>query len=217
MSSKTRVRSLDLMGQTFGKLEVVRKFEQKGPRGEIKWLCRCECGEEKVILAHSLRLGRTTSCGCVGKSFHKTHGMERTRIYNTWAQMLARCNNPNSTSYKNYGAKGIKVCDRWRDFRNFYADMGDKQAGQTLDRIDTSKGYEPGNVRWATWTQQNRNKPSGKLLMWCGKLTPMAEVAELAGVKRKVLENRIRLGMSVEDATRRIRYNRWNTPMKAIS
>lgn len=217
MLKRTRVHALDLAGQRYGKLVVLEKHKDKSRFGEILWLCQCECGNAKAIRAHSLRIGRTKSCGCIGKTFHKTHGMEHTQIYNTWAQMLARCNNPNSTSYPRYGARGIKVCERWKAFENFYADMGDKPEGKTLDRIDGTKGYKPGNVRWADKKQQARNRVGTKFLMWEGKPTPMAEVAELSGVKRKAFESRIRLGMSVEDAVKNIRYTRWNTPLKAVS
>lgn len=201
---------IDIAGQKFGRWTVVSRAHG------ASWDCVCDCGTRRVVTGSSLKLGTSPSCGCLSRERSTKHGMERTQIYNTWAQMLARCNNPKSTSYPRYGAKGIKVCVRWHDFRSFYADMGDKAEGQTLDRIDGSKGYEPGNVRWANKKEQARNRTSTKFLMWEGKPTPMAEVAERAGIKRKVLENRIRLGMSVEDAVKKIRYTRWNTPTKAV-
>lgn len=205
----------DITGEKFGRWMVLAYEETK--YADHFWKCKCDCGTVKIVQGSTIKNGRSKSCGCLSRERVTKHGMEGTRIYNTWAQMLARCNNLKSTSYKHYGAKGIKVCERWHDFVNFYADMGDKPEGQTLDRIDNSKGYEPGNVRWATWKQQNRNKPITKRLVWNGELLPMARIAELAGVPRKKFENRIRQGMPVEDAVKNIRYNRWNTPAKAVS
>ena len=162
---------IDISGQTFGRWTVLERAYG------ATWRCRCECGTERVVTGSSLKLGTSPSCGCLSRNRVTKHGMEGTVIYNTWAQMLARCNNPKSISYKYYGAKGIKVCERWNDFRNFYADMGDKPEGKSLNRLDSSKGYEPGNVEWADWKRQNRHKPTVKMLFWQGQLRPMAEIA----------------------------------------
>ena len=205
------LRGVDLSGRTFGKWTVLAR------NYGTSWECICECGNKSNVPSYKLVNGGSRSCGCVSGNGSRRHGMEQTSLYNTWAQMLARCNNPKSTSYKHYGAKGIKVCERWNDFRNFYADMGDKPEGKTLDRKDRTKGYEPGNVIWASWEQQNRNKPNTKMLMWKGEWLPMAQIAEMNGIPRKKFENRIRAGMSVEDAAKNIRYNQWNTPTKAVS
>ncbi len=203
---------LDLVGQRFGRWLVI---SHQGKRyAEQFWLCRCDCGVERIVIGGTLKKGTSKSCGCLSIEKLTKHGMEGTRIYNTWAQMLSRCNNPKSTSYPRYGAKGIKVCDRWKDFSNFYADMGDIQEGKTLDRIDGTKGYEPSNCRWATYKEQSRNKSTSKLFPWDGRMITIAEIAEINGMSRKVVENRIRLGMSMEDALKKIKYNRWTTPLR---
>lgn len=205
----------DITGQKFGRWSVLSYVETR--YAEKFWKCICECGTEKVVIGSSLKMGRSKSCGCLSRELSTTHGMEGTITYNTWAQMLARCNNPKSMNYKNYGAKGIKVCDRWRSFENFYADMGEKPKGQSIDRINVLKGYEPGNVRWATWKEQNRNQRNTKMLFWDGKLRPMAEIAEMNGLKRKKFENRIRAGMPIEEAIKNVRFNRWSRAEKAVS
>lgn len=212
--AKTREHALDLRGQKFGRWTVLRKDKTKGLRGEIYWLCRCQCGVRKPVLANTLRNGRSISCGCYSRDRTRVHGMEGTAIYNTWAQMVGRCHNPNATSYPHYGARGIRVCERWRDFKNFYADMGDKPDGKTLDRLDGGGNYEPGNVRWATPKEQNRNKPRAVMVEWGGKTVTLAELAEQHGISRKKVRARMLLGASLEDALKNVRYGRWNRVKK---
>lgn len=202
----------DLTGLKFGRWTVLCWTKKK--YSEQIWLCRCDCGTEKEVIGGTLKTGKSKSCGCYSKEVSTKHGMEGTRIYNTWAQMLSRCNNPKAQSYPFYGAKGIKVCDRWKEFLHFYADMGDRQEGKTLDRIDSLKDYEPSNCRWAFHKEQARNKTNSKLHEWKGKMLTIAEIAENNGINRKVVENRIRRGMTMDDAIKNIRYNRWNTPLK---
>lgn len=157
----------DLVGKRFGKLLVLRRDGSidRQPR----WLCKCDCGKEASIAGAHLRRGNTKSCGCWRHEFSvvtkTTHGMSpkdpkrRSRIYGVWNAMKQRCHNPNQSHYARYGGRGIKVCEEWRNsFAAFYRDMGNPpKDGQrwTLDRIDVFKGYEPGNVRWATYKQQN--------------------------------------------------------------
>jgi hypothetical protein len=161
----------DLTGKRFGKLRVVRR-NGSSARGHSLWLCICDCGIEKNIPANHLSRGNTKSCGCWRREFSvvtkTTHGMapknkrRRSKIYGVWQGMINRCHNPNQHHYPRYGGRGIVVCDEWRaSFRAFYRDMGDPpKDGQrwTLDRIDVFKGYEPGNVRWATYKTQNQPK-----------------------------------------------------------
>ena len=127
--------------------------------------CQCECGEIAVVSSGHLLSSHTTSCGCVGKERRRasvtTHGMSSENEYRIWLTMIARCHNPNSTSYPFYGEKGIQVCERWRgSFENFYVDMGPRPSkSHSLDRFPNGQGdYEPGNVRWATIEQQQWSK-----------------------------------------------------------
>lgn len=123
------------------------------------WRFKCDCGADVVARKNHVAVGATKSCGCYAKEMLAvktlTHGMSRTPTWNSWAMMLQRCEDQKHTQYKDYGGRGIDVCERWHDFSNFYADMGGRPLGKTLDRIDNSKGYEPDNCRWATWHEQN--------------------------------------------------------------
>ena len=159
---------IDLTGQRFGRLLVVEKSKSK--YGYVTWLCKCDCGNEKVVSGDMLRKGKTNSCGCLRKEEtskrRRQHGKKGTRLYFIWVAMKARCNNPNNKRYSSYGGRGIKVCDEWQDnfqaFNNWAIKSGyDENAkfGQcTLDRINVNGNYEPSNCRWATMAEQNKNK-----------------------------------------------------------
>lgn len=151
----------DWTGVRKGQLVILGRVENK--KGRTWWRVRCDCGVEKEVSAPHLT-GASVSCGCYKKSgkARLVHGYSpagnKTRIYRIWVNMRTRCNNPNTAAYKNYGGRGIRVCDDWNNsFERFLEDMGlPPSEKHTLDRVDSSKGYEPGNVVWATYTKQNR-------------------------------------------------------------
>jgi hypothetical protein len=159
-----------LVGERFGLLLVV---EAAGfAKGRALWRCACDCGAIVVKVGNLLQQGKTKSCGCAkaalvsaGKRTHGQAGGERTGAYQRWLGIKARCGNPNSPAWHNYGGRGITVCDRWRDsFEAFYADVGDPPGSDlSLDRIDNDGNYEPGNVRWATKSQQIKNSRFDKV------------------------------------------------------
>lgn len=150
----------DLTGQRFRRLTVLRRDLGKTKR--VYWVCRCDCGTIKSIVACDLKRPHTISCGCVNDAVRRIkalkHGFNRTPTYVTWCAMHARCTNSKLKSFKDYGGRGIRVCDRWKDFANFLADMGERPTGRSIDRIDVNGNYEPDNCRWATASEQRRNQ-----------------------------------------------------------
>jgi hypothetical protein len=120
--------------------------------------------------------------------------------YQTWRNMRSRCENPNVPAYKNYGGRGITVCERWKTFENFLADMGERPEGMTIERIDNDRGYEPGNCRWATYNEQARNMRSNQRITLNGETKCLTEWAEQYGIKMPTLWARLRMGWSVEEA-----------------
>jgi hypothetical protein len=150
-----------LMGRRFGRLLVVQQAESIDGRGA--WSCVCDCGATKTILDKSLRSGKTQSCGClqadVTAERNHSHGMVGSKEYRAWKHIKGRCHNPNDAAYANYGGRGIELFPAWReDFSAFYAAIGPAPSRSlTVERIDNDRGYEPGNVKWATRREQTRN------------------------------------------------------------
>ena len=196
----------DLTGCTFGKLTVVGYAGQNERQQGANWLCRCDCGQEKVIYGSHLRRGAIVSCGCYrlesARDRHVTHGGRRTPEYKVWCGIKERCLNPNSKAYINYGGRGITVCDRWvKSFAAFLSDMGKRpRSGYELDRIDVNRGYEPNNCRWVKPIVNARNKRTSHLLTFKGETLCISEWAERLGCRQQAILSRIRRGWSVEQA-----------------
>lgn len=165
----------DLSGKVFGRWVVIRPYGKSKSEGQMFW-CRCECGVERAVSGHSLRLGRSKSCGCLGEENRieacTHHGCARTengvrtnKLYSVWSGMKDRCNNSNNSGYQWYGAKGVKVCEEWNNsFEVFYewAINSGYKRGLSIDRINPFGNYEPSNCRWATDTEQALNKRTSK-------------------------------------------------------
>jgi hypothetical protein len=152
-----------MIGSRCGRLVVVAQDEHVSR--EAAWLCRCDCGGSTIVRGTQLRSGRTASCGCLHReqlaARNRSHGHAGTRMHRIWKSIKTRCLNPRHHTYAAYGGRGVKICDRWlNSFGNFLADMGEAPDDMSIDRFPDADGnYEPGNVRWATRTEQSRNRP----------------------------------------------------------
>lgn len=194
-------------GVRVGFLELVSRRAGFADRRSA-WLVRCDCGVTKYVAEVPLARGRTKSCGCRAAWFGRTNNLRHghagrgalTAEYAAWMAMRSRCTNPKNNSFRDYGARGIRVCERWsKSFESFLADVGRRPSpGHSIDRIDNSRGYEPGNVRWATRYQQNSNRRSNRVLTVRGRSMTLAQWAAELGVERRTLTTRLRLGWSVE-------------------
>lgn len=205
-----------LVGQRFGHLVVIcfdHKIQKTTSSGNIDrkyyWKCRCDCGNTTVVCRNNLKNGSIISCGCKWKewlysSARKTHGKKPRRLFSCWANMIQRCENPNSTSYRNYGSKGITVCKKWRNsyeaFRDWALANGWSEELE-IDRIDPRGNYTPSNCRWVDETTQARNRLSGVAPMTLnGETKLMVEWAEITGIAAGTIQRRKSLGWSDERA-----------------
>lgn len=190
-------------GDRFGKLVTI-KLGEPGKGRRKRWLCRCDCGSVLLVRQDHMLSGNTRSCGCSSGNYtgsRRTHGMTGTTTYVVWCRMRSRCLIESDAAYPNYGGRGITICDRWRSFENFFADMGERPDGLTIERRDNNSGYSPDNCYWATRSQQSRNKRSNVLLTCNGRSQPLAAWAEEIGINDATLWARINVyGWSVERA-----------------
>lgn len=217
----------DLTGKRFGQLIVLRRDGVIGKLQQAAWLCRCDCGTEKTIRGASLQNQHspTWHCGCLRKqniaNAVKTHGLSKTRLAKTLWSIKHRIDNPAFPGFKNYGGRGIKLCDRWRYGENgmsavecFIADMGPRPEGMSIDRIDVNGDYEPGNCRWATALQQLRNTRKTVLIEFNGETRCLAEWAQIVGISTPALTYRLS-AWPIERALGTPRRSNWAPPKKA--
>lgn len=155
---------VDLKGKVYGRLTVIKESNERAKNGHIVWICECKCGKETKAPSGHLKSGHTRSCGCLHKErtvkHSTTHGLRQHPLYNVHSSMKNRCTNPKSKAYRNYGGRGIKVCDRWLEsFENFYEDIIEGYIkGLQLDRIDNDGDYSKENCRWVTPQQNSMNR-----------------------------------------------------------
>src|SRR5262245_32616498 len=187
-------KCLDEMGHRYGRLTVIASAGVINHH--MRWVCQCICGRSCVVRGISLREGNTTSCGCTRRETLRRHGeagrMGRSREYDAWASMKRRCLTPTHPDWPNYGGRGITVCDRWRVYEQFLADVGRCPPGHSLDRIDNDAGYELGNVRWATPTQQTLNRRVCRRWTVEGKRISIAQMAHILTMDPTALGWRLR-------------------------
>lgn len=187
------------VGDRFHRWTVIG-LERAGQRTVAVCQCDCERGAVKRVHIPHLHLGRSRSCGCL-RHKQTTHGMHGTPEYKSWQSMRRRCTDPRRSNYRFYGGRGITVCERWQSFENFVADMGPKpDGGHTIDRIDCNRGYEPGNCRWATWKEQQRNRRNNHRLTIEGVMLTVIEWAEQGNLDPEIVYRRLKRGWLPTDA-----------------
>lgn len=189
----------------YGRLQPLR-IDSNSEKGKIKWICKCDCGNEISVLGTSLG-NDTNSCGCLKKELTAkrltTHGLSNTRTYNAWWAMKLRCYYPSSRHYYRYGGKGITICDSWNEkFENFLKDMGKCPSNKhSIDRIDSTGNYEPSNCYWATPVQQSQNISTNLNITWNGETKCVSQWERDLGLPLHFLQQRItRRGWTIEKA-----------------
>jgi len=191
-------KRLDLGGQKFGRLTVINFAEIRKKR--TYWNCKCDCGNTVVVKGDNLKKGNTQSCGCFKKEIHTKHGKWLTPEYRAWQHMIQRCTNKKDKFYKDYGERGITVCDEWRSFVNFYTDMGERPKGMSLERKNNNEGYNKENCVWATMQEQQNNTRQNRHLTLGGRRQTISQWSKELGIGRLTITSRLKLGWSAERA-----------------
>lgn len=198
----------NLIGQKFGRLTVISRAEDiinKSGKHIYMWNCICECGKNTVVNSSSLKRGHTKSCGCLCGEHHddSSHKKGKIRLYRIWQDMKQRCTNQNNKNYKNYGARGISVCDEWKNsytsFKEWAMNNGYAE-NLSIDRIDVNGNYEPSNCKWSTQEDQANNMRTNRLISFNGETLTLSQWRKRLGFKRGVLEYRLKHGWDLEDA-----------------
>ena len=194
----------DLTGKVFGRLTVI-EFSHNGSNWSVYWKCRCSCGAYIVVRNNNLLSGNTKSCGCQkldsSRAMCTVHNLRRHPLYNVWAAIKQRCNNPQDKNFHYYGGRGIKLCDAWNnsfvDFYNWAIGNG-YQKGLTVDRINNDGNYEPANCRLVYVIDQHNNTRSNRYLTYMGRTLTMAQWARELGIDYRRLQSRINLGWDMD-------------------
>lgn len=201
--------ALNLAGQKFGELTAVRRAgTRKRSASDVValWVCRCSCGQEIVAQTRLLRRGKKKACGIDGHHYRPTKGKGLAQLhsaeYRTFRSMWKRCTGRDLKNARNYKLRGIRICDRWKSFKAFFEDMGPKPTPKhTLDRYPNNDGnYEPGNCRWATTKEQNRNMRRNTVVEYQGERMLLLDVVERLGLNRAAVYGRIKMGWTLADA-----------------
>lgn len=203
---------IDLTGKKFGRLVVIERKENT-KHGSSQWLCRCDCGNETVVDSQNLRGNKTLSCGCLQKEkamySNTTHGMFGTKIYRAWCHAKERCYNPNVKNYKDYGGRGIKMCDEWKNNPDKFIEWSLKNGFDinsfgddcTIDRIDVNGDYCPENCRWVSKQEQANNTRTNHYLTYNGETKTLAQWSRELGIKYHIIVHRV---------------NKWNWGIKEL-
>ena len=193
--------AIDLTGQRYSRLVALEPVGRT-TSGQVIWQFQCDCGNKLVSPAGDVRQGKTKSCGCkkrehISKVKFK-HGLSKTGTHNSWYAMLYRCSVKTYRNYKNYGGRGITVCERWQSFDKFLEDMGFQPHGLTLERIDNNAGYSPSNCRWASRADQMKNTRLTRFLTFKGKTMCLSEWDRYLRFAKGTVCGRLKKGWSLE-------------------
>lgn len=183
----------DMTGMRFGRYTVIKRAGSK-TTGESTWLCQCDCGNIHIVRGSRLRNGSSTSCGCYANEIASTHKMSKTRLHKIWSGMKQRCYNQKNKKYKNYGNRGIIVCDEWLNSFEMFRDWALSHGyadNLTIDRIKTNGNYEPSNCRWADMKTQENNRTNNRVVEYKGKIHTVSEWSEITGIPAKTLYDRL--------------------------
>ena len=187
----------NIVGMKYGNLTVLN-ITHKNKNGAYCWNCVCDCGTKLNVSGLALRSGNTKSCGCLQKEIVRNIGIKNRKYfednkseYNSWSGMKTRCLNKNNHAYKDYGGRGVMVCNEWLEFENFYKDMGKRPKGLTLDRIDNDGNYCKENCRWATQKEQTRNTRRNRYIKFEDRNFSISQWAETLRIKPSTLWMRL--------------------------
>lgn len=200
----SRTTLINLAGQVFGHWTVIERAIGKYCR--VHWLCVCVCGKQKAVSSLHLTRGTSTNCGCSrprGADSGRFNGYPKSHpLYSTWCNIVQRCENSNNPQFRDYGGRGIGICPEWRaDFWQFVRDMGQRPTpSHTIDRRDNNLGYSPENCRWATMTEQSRNRRGRNLVTINGETMPLSAAVEVYGGKYHSVKWRLKRGQTIEEA-----------------
>lgn len=191
-------------GEKYGRLTLVK--ETVCTPKKHKWLCRCDCGNYKEVSIYQLKSGECKSCGCLRNEIATEqcysmarHNMARTRVYRIWGGMIERCTNPRSKDFKNYGGRGVSICDEWRNFEGFkeWALSNGYEDTLSIDRIDVNGNYEPSNCRWITIRDQQKNRRNSVIVEYRGETHCLKDWAKITGIPYYTLHGRKQKGWNV--------------------
>lgn len=190
----------DLIGLKINRLTVI-SFSHKDKYHACFWNCICECGNKIIRQSSRLKNGSAKSCGCLEKERKTKHNLCQSPIYKTWNDMIQRCTNIKNNNYKNYGGRGIKICEKWLEFKGFYEDMGDKPEGLSLDRIDVNGNYCKDNCKWSTNIEQHNNMRRNVKVTYNGKTQTVSQWSRELGINSRTLHDRLfRANWDIENA-----------------
>lgn len=199
----TKYDESNFINKRFGRFLVTGKYGHAAPSIQ-KYVCVCDCGNERAVAACSLLSGVSKSCGCLHREVITTHGHTvvgprkvQSPTYQSWIGLVQRCTNPNNSRFAYYGGKGVKVCDRWlHSFDNFIEDMGERPYGKTIDRKNGALLYSKETCRWSTSAEQQRNRCCTLFTVFNGVTVTLKEASDLSGIKYKTLQSRVRRGVT---------------------